>query len=269
MQLLDGKTLSQTIFTDLQSTISTLNLTPRLDIILVGDDPSSIQYVNLKQKKGQKIGINGQIHHLLPSTDDIVRKIIDLNHDPAVTGLMVQLPLPEGVDTLAVLSAIDPIKDADGLNPINLGKLFANDPSAMCAATPLGIQKLFAQYQIDSQNKNVVIINNSPVVGLPLLAILNNAKATVTICHENTPNISQFTQPADILISATGQKNLITAAMVKEGSIVVDVGGGDVDFSSVSPKTSFITPTFGGVGPMTVASLLYNTVKIAQSDLSS
>jgi methylenetetrahydrofolate dehydrogenase (NADP+)/methenyltetrahydrofolate cyclohydrolase len=175
---------------------------------------------------------------------------------------MVQLPLPEHINTHQVLAAIDPKKDGDGLTPYNLGLMFHDDPSAVVTATALGIIKLFETYQIDISGKNAVIINNTSLVGLPLAALFNNRHATATICHKYTQNIEQATLSADIIVSATGVKNLITANMVKSGAVVVDVGGGDVDFENVKVKCSYITPTFGGVGPMTVACLLRNTYEL-------
>ncbi len=274
MILLDGKNTSLAILKSLQEKIAKNKLHPRLDLVVVGNHPASLKYVELKQKKATEIGIIGDLH-LLPSettTDQLITKINELNDNPEVSAFMVQLPLPKTINTPAVLSAISPQKDADGLNPINLGKVFANDPTAIASATALGIMQLLSEYKVVLSGKNTVIINNSPTIGLPLAALLNNAHATVTICHEFTDNFVPFLLSSDIIITAVGRPKLITGGMIKKNTIVIDVGlspdpitgklVGDVDFESVSPKCSFITPVPGGVGPMTVASLLSNTVKI-------
>ncbi len=275
MILLDGKNTSMAILKSLQEKIAKNKLHPRLDLIVVGNHPASLKYVELKQKKATEIGIVGDLH-LLPSettTDQLITKINELNNNPEVSAFMVQLPLPKTINTPTVLSAISPQKDADGLNPINLGKVFANDSTAIASATALGIMQLLREYKVSLSGKNAVIINNSPTIGLPLAALLNNDHATVTICHEFTDNFVPFLLSADIIISAVGKPKLITGGMIKKNAIVIDVGlspdpitgklVGDVDFESVSSKCSFITPVPGGVGPMTVASLLSNTVKIA------
>lgn len=270
MTLLDGKTVSQKILNDLQSTI----YQPRLDIILVGQDPASLKYVAMKQKKAESVGISGQLIRLSESTttSDLLSQIEKLNQDSQVTAFMVQLPLPKSIDTQKVLLAIDPAKDADGLNPINLGKLFTKDTTAIASATPTGIMRLLENYKIDLVGKNAVIIGRSSIVGLPLFALLNNANATVTLCHSHTANLSEICQKADILISAVGKPKFVTADMVKDGAIVVDVGTnydqngllcGDVDFEAVAPKCSYITPVPGGIGPMTIACLLENTLKLS------
>ena len=276
MVLLDGKIISHQILDGLKQIIATLSSPPRLDIILVANDPASLKYVEMKQKKAESIGINGQLIHLPDSTStaNLLSQIESLNLDPQITAFMVQLPLPLTIDTQEVLLAIDPAKDADGLNPINLGKLFINDPQAMASATPLGIMELLKHYQIDPSGKNAVIIGRSPIVGLPLFALLNNANATVTLCHSHTANLSEICQKADIIISAVGKPKFVTVDMVKDGAVIVDVGtnydqsgqlSGDVDYEFVAPKCSFITPVPGGVGPMTIASLLLNTYNLSKS----
>lgn len=265
MQLLDGLSLSQKIIGQLKSDIHSLAFPPALDIIVVGDDPASLKYVAMKQKKAAEIGIGGQVHRLPQQTDpqDLIDLIKELNSDPEVTALMLQLPLPSNFDSSTILQAIDPAKDADGLNPLNLGKLFQSNASTLIPATALGIIKLLKEYNIDLAGKCIAVINDSPVVGLPLMALLDQSRATVTVCHKYTNDLKAITSVSDIVVSATGVKNLISADFIKEGAVVVDVGGGDVDFESVKNKCSFITPTFGGVGPMTIACLLLNTYTIA------
>jgi methylenetetrahydrofolate dehydrogenase (NADP+)/methenyltetrahydrofolate cyclohydrolase len=276
MILLDGKTTSQKLLDSLKQEIQTKNLKPMLDIILVGDYQPSIKYVEMKQKKAESIGINGQIHHLPESstTSEIISLIQKLNQDDHVTGLMVQLPLPPQIDTLAVLSAINPKKDADGLNPTNLGLLFQKKSTGILSATSLGIMKLLEEYKIDLNGKNAVIIGRSPDVSLPLFACLMAKNATVTICHSHTQNLSQITSQADILISAIGKPKFLKSEYVKKNAVVIDVGyaidpttgksTGDFDFDAIKDKVSYITPVPGGVGPMTVASLLFNTVQLAK-----
>lgn len=277
MKIIDGVKLSQKILDDLKNEISKLNLKPNLDIILVGDDPSSLKYVELKNRKASQIGIGGQIHRLSQSstTNEVVNLIEKLNQDSSVTALMVQLPLPSQIDTTQVLMAIDPLKDADGLSPINLGLLFQKQNIAIPSATSLGIMKLLEEYKIDLSGKNAVIIGRSPDVSLPLFAQLMDKNCTVTICHSFTKDLSQITSGADILISAIGKPNFLGREFVKEGAVVIDVGyasdpttgktTGDFNFNEVKDLASFITPVPGGVGPMTIASLFSNTVDICRS----
>jgi len=277
MIILDGQTTSQKILTSLKEKVSQFSFVPNLDIILVGDDPASLKYVELKQKKAESIGISGQIHHLdkNSTTEDIINLINNLNQDPKITGLMVQLPLPNQINTAQVLLSIDPKKDADGLSPINLGLLFQKGQTGIAAATALGIIKLLEEYQIDLSGKNAVIIGRSSEVSLPLFALLLDKNCTITICHSHTQNLINICNKADILISAIGKPNFLGKEYVKPGAVVVDVGfatdpntgktTGDFDFDQVSSVAGFITPVPGGVGPMTVVSLLANTVSIAQN----
>ena len=276
MQIFDGTKLSQQIFDNLKTEISKLNLKPNLDIILVGDDPASLKYVELKSTKAASIGIGGQIHRLPQdsSTKEVISLIQKLNQDSSVTGLMVQLPLPSQIDTNQVLLAIDPSKDADGLSPINLGLLFQKKSNGIASATSLGIMKLLEEYKIDPSGKNAVIIGRSPDVSLPLFAQLMDKNCTITICHSFTKNLSEITSKADILISAIGKPKFLGREFIKEGAVIIDVGyatdpttgktTGDFDFDEVKDMTSFITPVPGGVGPMTIASLFYNTVLISK-----
>lgn len=281
MILLDGKATSQKLLSSLQQEITQKNLQPRLDIILVGDDPASIKYVELKQKKAESIGIGGQIHKLpsTATTSEVISLINQLNNDSSVTGLMVQLPLPPQINTDQVLISIKPSKDADGLNPINLALLLQKNSLAVPSATSLGIIKLIEEYKIDVSGKNAVIIGRSPDVSLPLFAQLMAKNCTVTICHSYTQDMAKICQQADILISAIGKPKFLGREYVKQNAIVIDVGyatdpatgqtSGDFDFDAIKDLVSYITPVPGGVGPMTVASLLFNTVIIAKNKLST
>lgn len=242
MILLDGKTLANQILSSLKFTDSSLH------IILVGNDPSSLKYVALKEKKCQEYGVKFTLHHLVDDSTlpDLINQ---LNIDPTVDGFFIQLPIPNK----NLLNLINPQKDVDGLNP----------SSGITPAVVLGIIKLLENYQINFAHKNIVIINDSDLIGQPLKKIFESRGGIVTLCNERTTGLSSVTLDADILVSATGVKNLITADFVKEGSVVVDVANGDVDFATVATKTSFITPTHGGVGPMTIACLFSNLAKIS------
>lgn len=255
MILLDGKALASKISEDLSLKIKNSKFKINLDIVLAGDDPSSLKYISLKQKKAQELGIGGEIYHLSSSTseDKLLELFLELNQKSETTGYFIQLPIPNLSDPSLLLNKILPQKDADGLNP----------NSGVSPAVVRGIISLLKHYQISFAEKNIVIVNDSNLVGQPLKKYFDSFTTDITLLNDHTPDISPFTKTADILISATGVKNLITANMVKEGSVVVDVGGGDIDFAGVAPKCSFITPTFGGVGPMTVVSLLQNVVDLA------
>lgn len=255
MILLDGKTLSETILSDLKLKIEDCQLKINLHVILVGDDPSSLKYVSLKQKKCQEIGVKCTVHHFdsTVSKSELLALITKLNNDPLVTGFFIQLPLPSYLDKNEILSAISPLKDVDGLN----------HASGVIPAVAAGIIRLLDEYHLNFTGKNVVIINDSPLIGQPLKTLFDKRRAIVTLLNDQIKNLKDYTLSADILISATGVKNLVTADMVKQESVVVDVANGDVDFTNVSEKCSYITPTFGGVGPMTIASLLQNIVQKA------
>lgn len=247
MILLDGKTLANQILSGLKFSNT------RLDIILVGNDLSSVKYTQLKQQKAKELGIDCQLHHL-PETapqGDVINLINQLNINPSVTGFFVQLPLPSHLDKDTILNSIDSGKDVDGLNP----------NSSFTPAVVLGIIKLLENYQINFDHQNIVIINDSELIGQPLKKIFESRGAIVTLGNDHTVDLPSITQTADILISATGVKNLITPDHVKEGAVVVDIAAGDVDFARVKDKCSYITPTFGGVGPMTIACLFQNLLK--------
>lgn len=275
MTILDGKTLSQKIIDNLSLEIGNLGIKPTLDIIIVGNDPSSQKYVALKQQKAQSVGIGGTVHQLDESstTDDVLFLVNKLNNDDSVNAFMIQLPLPSQIDTEKVLASINPQKDADGLSPFNLGLLFQKESTGIASATACGIIKLLEEYNIDISGKNAVIIGRSSEVSIPLFALLLGKNATVTICHSLTQNLKEICSQADILISAIGKPKFLTKDFIKEGAIIIDVGfgtdsngqvSGDFDFDEVSPVASYITPVPGGVGPMTIASLLFNTVQICK-----
>jgi len=265
MILLDGKSLSENILSDLKLKIEDCRLSAKggsasggkinLDIILVGDNPSSLKYIALKQKRASEIGIGGQLYHL-PDTisqNQILELFNKLNKDHDTTAYFIQLPVPNIRQISSLLNNISIHKDADGLNP----------NSGVTPAVVRGIISLLKHYQISFDNQNIVIVNDSNLIGQPLKKYFSDFTSQIFLLNDQTTNLASFTKKADIIISATGVKNLITAEMVKEGVIVVDVGGGDIDYENVCKKSAYITPTFGGVGPMTVASLLENTYTLA------
>lgn len=276
MELLDGKLLSEKILDEISQEVEEIKRQgkriPRMDMILVGEDFGSIKYVGMKEKIAKEIGINGIVHHLdhNVNTLDIVNLIDTLDKDHEVDGYMVQLPLPDHINTNLVLDAIDPRKDVDGLSPVNLGKLFQKDPSAILPATPLGIAKLLEEYKIKLFGKHVVILGASTIIGIPLQAILLEKKSTVTLCNAHTMDIQEISKTADILICATGNALLVNSSFLKPGCVVIDVGSnkhpetgklvGDVDWDSVKGIPSYITPVPGGVGPMTITSLMLNLI---------
>ena len=277
MQILDGKTLAQNIEIEIQKEVESLSqkgITPGLAVMLVGSDPASQSYVNMKAKACKRTGIYS-ITHEMPENiqqESLLQTIAMLNQNPNIDGILVQLPLPRHIDTTAVLEAIAPHKDVDGFHPFNMGRVFANLESFV-PATPMGVLTLLKHYKIPLQGKNVVIVGASNIVGKPLGALFLNENATITLCHIYTQDLAKHTKEADILCVAVGKPNLITKDMVKEGVIVVDIGisrlqdgriVGDVDFENVAPLCEFITPVPGGVGPMTIASLLQNTLKAAK-----
>ena len=250
MILLDGKTLATQITSELKQKIIQSGLKINLDIVLVGDDPSSLKYIDLKQKKAAEVGIGGQLYHL-PATavSDLPKLVTALNEKRETSSFFIQLPIPGLDDPSLILRQILPQKDADGLNP----------NSGVYPAVVKGIVRLLENYQINFDQKNIVIINDSDLIGQPLKKYFSQYTSNITLLNRQSLDLTPHTLQADILISATGVKNLLTADMVKSGVVAIDVGGGDIDFENVSIKSSYITPTFGGVGPMTVASLLENT----------
>ncbi len=277
MQLLDGKKLSAKIKENLKNEISEFvsktGTTPGLAVLLVGNDPASHTYVAMKAKACKEVGLYSIVHEM-PDTvkeDDILSTIKMINENPKVHGLLVQLPLPKHVDATKILEAVDPAKDVDGFHPFNLGRLVAGlDTFVPC--TPLGVMELLAEYGIEVKGKDCVVVGASNIVGKPMASLLLNAGATVDICHIHTKDLKAHTKNADMIFVGVGKAGLITADMVKEGAVVVDIGinkvgdklVGDVDFDEVSKKCTYITPVPGGVGPMTIAMLLSNTLKAAK-----
>lgn len=272
--LLEGKSLAQKIEQEIIDTLRSSNLTPGLAVILVGEDAPSKAYVNMKQKACERVGFYSLKFELSQNTtqEELLALIQKLNVDEKVNGILVQLPLPKHIDTSIILESIVPHKDVDGFNPYNIGRLSVG-LQAFAPATPLGVMNLLLHYGVEIKGKNVAIIGASNIVGKPLATLMLNAGATVSICHILTKDISLYTKNADIVCVGVGKVNLIRQEMIKQGAIVVDIGinrldcgklVGDVDFENVSKKCSFISPVPGGVGPMTIASLLQNTLKAAQ-----
>lgn len=276
--LLDGKALANTIQTELMQQVQVLQArqgrAPGLAVLMVGDNPASAAYVRNKERACATVGIAsfGQHFPATATQTELEQAIAALNRDDRVDGILVQLPLPDHLDAVALLNQIDPDKDADGLHPVNLGRLVRGEPG-LRSCTPAGVMRLLEAYEVKPQGQHAVVIGRSILVGKPQALMLLEADATVTIAHSRTPDLGAIARTADILVVAVGRPALITAAMVKPGAIVVDVGMnrvtdatgkarlvGDVDFASVQPIAKLITPVPGGIGPMTVAMLLQNTV---------
>ncbi|MAT08755.1 MAG: bifunctional 5,10-methylenetetrahydrofolate dehydrogenase/5,10-methenyltetrahydrofolate cyclohydrolase [Dehalococcoidia bacterium] len=287
-RVIDGKAIAAEIRSEVQVSVSSLTsdtgIVPGLAVVLVGDNPASQVYVRNKQKSASEIGMNPmdiKFHQDVDSAT-IESKLDELNRDETVHGILVQLPLPDHLDEKSIIRRINPMKDVDGLHPENVGLLLAGTPRFV-PATPAGIQELLIRTNNNPSGKHVVVCGRSDIVGKPISALLfqkdRAANATVTICHTGTKDMSAFTRQADILIAAVGMPELITSDMVSDGVVVIDVGinrkpdlsrksgyklVGDVEYIGVSGKASAITPVPGGVGPMTIAMLLYNTMKAAK-----
>ena len=273
--ILDGKKLRDKILEELKLKVASLTVVPKLVVISVGDDPASQIYVNNKKKYAEKIGIAAEI---IGYPEDVtqpvlLKKIDELNNDTTVTAILVQLPLPKHIDKLKILTAIDPKKDVDGFTPYNSGLLFSGAKPFAYPATPRGILRLLDEYNIEIGGKHVVVVGRSNIVGKPLAQMMLNRNATVTVCHSHTKNLAEITKTADILVSAAGGK-IIEDNMLKSNCVVIDVGifrdekgklRGDVNFETVSKIASHITPVPGGVGPMTIASLMLNTVDLFEN----
>ncbi len=278
MTILDGKSLSSKIKENVKKDVENLqknNITPGLAVVLVGSDPASSTYVNMKSRACKEAGIYSIVHEM-PETisqENILEIIEMMNKNPNIDGILVQLPLPKQIDATAILEAIDPNKDVDGFHPYNVGRVVAGLDSFI-PATPYGVMELLKEYNIDPKGKNVCVVGASDIVGKPMATLMLNANATVDICHIYTDNLKAHTLNADIVCVGVGKVNLITADMVKNDVVIVDIGVsrlengklvGDVDFENVKEKCSYITPSPGGVGPMTIAMLLKNTVKSARN----
>ena len=283
MQILDGKALSQKITQQIKEEAQELKerhgIIPGLAVILVGDDPASHTYVKMKENACEKVGFYSIVHKMPASIsqEEIEETIRMMNKNPNIDGILVQLPLPKHIDTTRILELIDPAKDVDGFHPYNFGRLMEGlDTFAPC--TPLGVMEMLAAYDIDPKGMDVCVVGASNIVGKPMAALLLNANATVDICHIYTKDLQSHTKKADMVVVGVGKPHLITADMVKEGVVVVDIGinklpdgklVGDVDFENVSKKASYITPVPGGVGPMTIAMLLKNTLKAAKQRIKA
>ncbi len=278
MQILDGKALAQKIEQKVSEGAKELKTStgrvPGLAVILVGHDPASQAYVGMKKKACDRASFYSVTHEMPEdiSQEAIIKTIEMMNLNPNIDGILIQLPLPKHVDTTKILEVVAPTKDVDGFHPYNVGRL-ATGLDGFVPCTPLGVMELLAEYNIDVKGKNCCVVGASNIVGKPMAALLLNANATVEICHIFTDDLKKHTLAADVILVGAGVINLIKEDMVKEDAIVIDIGinrapdgrlVGDVDYDAVAPKTSYITPVPGGVGPMTIAMLLSNTLKAAQ-----
>ena len=276
-RIIDGKLVSQAVKDGVKEQVSLLNskgVSVTLAVIIVGDDPASRIYVNNKKKACEATGIVSREYALPADTslEELLALIEKLNNDSEVNGILCQLPLPEGLDEKAVIAAISPDKDVDAFNAVNTGHIMIGDYTFL-PCTPAGITEMLDYYDIPVRSKHCVVIGRSNIVGKPMAMLLLKRDGTVTICHSKTENLADITRQADILVAAVGRAKFVTADMVKEGAVVIDVGMnrdadgklcGDVDFEAVEKKASFITPVPGGVGPMTIATLMKNTVIAAK-----
>ena len=285
MQLIDGKQIAKAVHAETRAAVDALKakgITPGLAVVLVGDDPASRSYVRSKDKMSKELGIHSVKHDLPAETtqQELVALVQKLNADLAIHGILVQSPPPKHIDEAAVIAAIDPRQDVDGFHPLNVAKLALDNPTGFVPCTPLGCQRLLLASGIDPAGKHAVILGRSMIVGKPLALLLmakgKGGDATVTVVHSRSQNLAELTSQADILIAAIGHPGFVKAEHVREGAVVIDVGinrvddpstekgyriVGDVAFDEVAPKCSHITPVPGGVGPMTIAMLMANTVK--------
>ena len=273
--ILDGKKLRDKIFIDLKNKIDKMDKKPTLVVILAGEDPASQIYARNKKKTAENLGINSVVINYpeTVSEQELLNKINELNNNKDVTAILVQLPLPKHIDKFKVIDAISPGKDVDGLTPYNSGKLFSGEEPYVYPCTPKGILLLLDEYNIKLEGKHVVVVGRSNLVGKPISQMMLKRNATVTVCHSYTENLPEITKTADILVSAAGGE-IIEKNMLKSDCVVIDVGifkdengkvRGDVDFENVSKIAAYISPVPGGVGPMTIASLMLNTVELFNS----
>lgn len=270
MNILDGKLVSKKIQEEIKKQVATLSKKPCLLVILVGNDQASQIYVSSKEKACKKVGMESKTIILDEnvSQKEVIKVIQKANEDKNINGILVQLPLPNHMDAKAVVGAIDPMKDVDGLHAYNQGKLMLGEPGII-PCTPKGVMRLLSEYHVDLSGKNALVIGRSILVGKPVAQLLLNKNATVTIAHSKTKDLKELCLNMDIIVCAVGKPKTITEDMVKEGAVIIDVGinrvlgtlVGDVDYLSVAPKTSRITPVPGGVGPMTIACLLENVLE--------
>ena len=281
MKILDGKAVSLKVKESVKvraDELKKFGIEPTLAVVLVGEDKASQTYVRAKEKACNEYGIKSVAHRLSENTtqNELLALINVLNLDDSIHGILVQLPLPKHINTNVVLAAIDPRKDVDGFHAVNVGKLVSGlDGFVPC--TPLGVMEILKEYGIDVAGLNAVVIGRSNIVGKPMANLLLNASATVTVTHSKTTNLKEICKNADLIVAAIGKPFFLKADMVKDGAVVVDVGinrlddgrlVGDVDFDEVAPKCSYITPVPGGVGPMTIAMLLNNTILAAQAKIA-
>jgi len=281
MKILDGKAVSLKVKESVKvraDELKKFGVEPTLAVVLVGEDKASQTYVRAKEKACNEYGIKSVAHRLSENTtqNELLALINVLNLDDSIHGILVQLPLPKHIDTDAILAMINPAKDVDGFHAVNVGKLVSGlDGFVPC--TPLGVMEILKEYGIDVAGLNAVVIGRSNIVGKPMANLLLNASATVTITHSKTKNLKEICKNADLIVAAIGKPFFLKADMVKDGAVVVDVGinrlddgrlVGDVDFEEVAPKCSYITPVPGGVGPMTIAMLLNNTILAAQAKIA-
>lgn len=277
-QIIDGKAIAKSIREEVRVGVEKLKgktgIAPKLSVILIGDDPSSQIYVRNKEKAGEEVGIATDTHRIPASIKenqviDLIRK---LNSDKSVHGILVQLPLPENLNAEKIIEEVLPEKDVDGLHPLNLGRLLKGENPLFIPCTPQGIMELILSTGVEIKGKEAVVVGRSNIVGKPVAILLLQSHATVTICHSRTKDLGEVTRRADILVAAVGSPKIINGNMVKEGALVIDVGVnrvgekliGDVDFEAVKEKAAYITPVPGGVGPMTIAMLLKNTLLAAE-----
>jgi methylenetetrahydrofolate dehydrogenase (NADP+)/methenyltetrahydrofolate cyclohydrolase len=289
--LIDGRAVAEKVYVDLRGEIAALKskgITPGLAVVLVGDDPASRAYVRSKDKVSRERGLHSVKLELPESTSqaDLLARVEELNHDSAIHGILVQSPPPKQIDEAAIVRALDPRKDVDGFHPLNVSKLAMGDSTGFVPCTPLGVQRLLIESKIDIAGAHVVVLGRSMIVGKPVaLLLMQKAKggdATVTVVHSRSKNLEAITRAADILIAAIGRAHFVRANHVREGAVVIDVGinrvedkndkrgyrlVGDVAFDEVAPKARAITPVPGGVGPMTIAMLMSNTVKAARQSI--
>lgn len=282
-KIIDGKSVSEEIITEIKAELSRSNVTPGLALVLVGNNPASEIYVKMKEKKCAELGfysvVNRQPENI--SEAELLAIISEYNNDPKIHGILIQLPLPSHINEMNVLEAVDYRKDVDGFHPVNAGRLMIGEKCYL-PCTPAGIYELLRRYNVDTSGKHAVVIGRSNIVGKPIANILlqksKGANCTVTITHSATRDIASFTRQADIIVAAIGKANFLTGEMIKDGAVIIDVGinriddptakkgykvVGDVDYDSCFPKASLITPVPGGVGPMTIAMLLKNTLDSA------
>ena len=278
-KIIDGRRLSARIISDIRKKAGILSkkgIVPRLDIILVGENDASKIYVRNKMRASEQVGIKGELHKFPEKTnkEKIISEIKKLNTNKKVHGILIQLPLPQHLDEQEIVDKIDPSKDVDGLTTYSIGRLMTGS-AGFESCTPKGIIRLIENEKIKIEGRNAVVIGRSNIVGKPISLMLLRRNATVTICHSKTTRLQDHTKNADIIIAAVGRANFVKEAMVKKGAVVIDVGmnrgggkiAGDVDFNKVKFKASYITPVPGGVGPMTVAMLMENTLKAARAKL--